>query len=121
MSDDKNPNPLPPFVEDGSQDAAAIIARNEDHRRRQQAAVQSSAATPESVPVPRPQPVYLDDGSQDSAAIVAMNNEYRRRQSFAAILASMQGGDEVLVPPNEFPVLVSRAVIVPYDKTFEGE
>lgn len=121
MSGDKSPNPLPPFVEDGSQDAAAIIASNEDHRRRQQAAVRLSEATPEWVPVPRPQPVYLDDGSQDAAAIVAINNEYRRRQNFAAILASMQGGDEVLVPPNEFPVLVSPAVIVPYDKTFEGE
>jgi restriction system protein len=121
MSDDKNPNPLPPFVEDGSQDAAAIIARNEQRRRQQQAAVQSSAATPEWVPFPRPQPVYVDDGSQDAAAIVAINNEYRRRQSFAAILASMQGGDEVLVHPTDFPVLVSRAVIVAYDKTFEGE
>jgi restriction system protein len=108
-------------VEDGSQEAAAIIARNEQHRRQQQAAIQSSAATPEWVPVPRPQPVYLDDGSQDAAAIVAMNNEYRRRQNFAAILASMQGGEEVYVPPDDFPVLVSQTVITPYGKTDEGQ
>lgn len=121
MSDDsKKPEPLPPFVEDGSQDAAAIIARNEQHRRQQQAAIQSSAANSEWVPFPRPQPVYVDNGSQD-AAIIAMNNEYRRRQNLAAILAAMQGGDEVFVPPDDFPILVSQSVITPYGKTDEGQ
>ena len=124
MSDDnKKPEPLPPFIEDGSQDAAATIARNEDQRRRQQqlqAAIQSSFVEPEWVPQ-RP-PVFVEDGSQDAAnAIIAMNNEQRRRQNFAAVLASMQGGDEVFVPPDNFPVLVSQAVIIPYEKTFEGE
>ncbi len=123
MSDDKNHQPLPPFVEDGSQDAAAIIARNADQRRRQQqlhAAIRSSAVEPEWVPQ-RP-PIFVEDGSQDAAnTIIAMNNEQRRRQNFAAVLASMQGGDEVFVPPDNFPVIVSQAVIIPYEKTFEGE
>jgi len=122
MSEETKPEPLPPFVEDGSQDAAAIIARSADQRRRQQQlqAAMSSAMEPEWVP-PRP-PIFVEDGSQDAAnAIIAMNNEQRRRQNFAAVLASMQGGDEVFVPPDNFPVLVSQAVIIPYEKTFEGE
>ena len=40
MSDGKKPEPLPPFVEDGAQDAAnAIIAMNEQCRRQNFAAV----------------------------------------------------------------------------------
>jgi restriction system protein len=120
--DNKTPEPLPPFVEDGSQDAAAIIARNEDQRRRQQqlrAAIQSSAVEPEWVP--QPPPVLVEDGWQDSTAAIIAMNERLRRQNFAAVLASMQGGDEVFVPPDNFPVLVSQAVIIPYEKTFEGE
>ena len=52
MSDDKKPEPLPPFVEDGSQDAAVIIARNEQHRRQQQAANRTSFMESEWVPRP---------------------------------------------------------------------
>jgi restriction system protein len=33
----------------------------------------------------------------------------------------MQGGDEEYAPPDNFPVLVSQAVVIPYEKTFEGE
>jgi restriction system protein len=137
VSDEKNPEPLPPdwvpqprqappwYLDDGGQDAAATIARNEEHRRRQQAAILVNAANDGWVPRPPAQPIYVDDdGSQHTAAIIAIN-EHRRRQNMTAIIASMmtnQGGTEEYVPPpDDFPVLVSRVVITVYGKTDEGQ
>lgn len=120
--DDKKSHPLPPFVEDGSQDAAAKIARMADQRWRQHAAGHWIDAAPEWVP--QRHPVYVEDGSQDAAAIVARNQQYRRQRNAAALAAMMttvQGSNEEYVPPDDFPVLVSQAVIIPYEKTFEGE
>jgi len=118
------PRPTPPFyLNDGGQEAAATIARNEEHRRRQWAAILANAANDTWVPRPPAQPIYVDDGSQDAAVIIALN-EQRRRQNMAAILASMttnHGGNEEYVPPDNFPVLISQALIIPYQKTDEGQ
>ena len=65
-------------------------------------------------------PVLVEDGWQNSTFAGIAMNEQRRRQNFATVVAAMQGGDEVFVPPDNFPVLVSRAVIIPYQKVFEG-
>jgi restriction system protein len=136
MSDEKKPEPYAPdwvpqprrtppyYLDDGGQEAAANIARNEVHRRRQQAAILANAANDGWVPRPPAQPIFVDDdGSQDTAAIIAIN-EYRRRQNMAAIIGSMMtnhGGNEEYVPPDNFPVLVSQAVISAYGKTDEGQ
>lgn len=46
--------------------------------------------------------------------------EKRRRQAFvAASVSAMTGSTEEYIP--DFPVLVSRAVIIPYEKTTEGQ
>jgi restriction system protein len=106
------PPPRPVFVEDGSADAAAIIAANEQHRRRSFIAAMQS---PSFVPPP-PRPVYFADGSADAAAIIAVNEQYRRRQFNPTLFSTP------FVPPAEdFAVLLSRAVIVPYKATAEGQ
>jgi restriction system protein len=117
MSDeDKTPRPPIPFIADGSQDAAVIVALNEQYRRRQQAANMSSMVDPPHVPAPPPPPVFVYDGSQDAAMIAAW--EAHRRQAFIAATTGSTG--PVPVPEDEFPVLVSQAVIIPYGATHEG-
>lgn len=60
------------------------------------------------------------DTSQDAALIASW--EARRRQAFiAATAAATAGSTEEYVREDHFPVLVSQAVIIPYEKTFEGE
>ena len=114
MSDDKNPQPLPPFIADGSHDAAAIIARNEEHSERQQAPTQSSAATPEWFPRPHRVP-FFDDGLQDAAAINAIHEQHRRRSNAALFTTPF-------VPtPDEFPVLVTQTVFTLERKTDQGQ
>lgn len=112
------------YVADGSQDAAAMAAINEHQRRAHQVAAMASAANQSWVPPPKPPPVFGYDGSEDAWIISQM--ETQRRRSFVAATA---GGtpavpyvDEELPAPaaDELPVLVSRAVIIPYQKTSEG-
>ena len=66
----------------------------------------------------------IDDDSQDPSRTGADRrrrwDRYGKQMLSAATTAAMQGGDEVFVPPDDFPVLVSQAVIIPYGKTDEG-
>jgi restriction system protein len=114
MSDDGNkPRPVV-YVADGSQDAAAIVAINEHHRRAQQTIIMSGRVDPP--PVPPPPPVFSYDGSADVAMFAAW--EASRRQAYMAATTGSTG--PVYVPDDDFPVLVSRTVITPYQKTDEG-
>jgi restriction system protein len=117
-AEDTNPRPPVPFIVDGSQDAALIVALNEQRRRAQQAAYISSMAAQPHVPAPPPPPVFVYDGSQDAALIAAW--EANRRRSFIAAVGTGSVGP-VHVPEDDFLVVVTQTVIVPYDKTSEGQ
>jgi restriction system protein len=64
--------------------------------------------------VPQRQPVYIHDDSTD-AAMIAIQENHRRRLFNPEIFST-----PIVPPPEDFPVLLSRAVIIPYEKTFEG-
>lgn len=113
--EDKNPRPPTPFIADGSQDAAVIVAINDQYRRAQQAAMRAGGTNPPMVPAPPP--FIARDSSVDAALIAAW--EAHRRQAFVAATTGTTG--PVHVPEDEFPVFVSQTVVIPYDKTFEGE
>jgi hypothetical protein len=106
------PRPPVPYIADGSQDAAVIVAINEQRRR---VAVVSGVVDPPMVPPPPP--VFSHDGSAEAAMFADW--EARHRQWFrTAAMAGSTG--PVYVPEDDFPVLVSQAVIIPYQKTSEG-
>src|SRR5262245_33715096 len=69
-------------------------------------------------PAKQPPPVFGYDGSGDAAMIAA--HQARRRQQFIAAISAGTTGP-VFVPEDSFPVLVSQTVIIPYDKTGEGQ
>jgi hypothetical protein len=114
--DDKNPRPPVPSIADGSKDDAVIFVINEQYRRTQNAASMSNVVLPPPVPPPSP-PVFPYDGSADATMIAIW--EARRRQSFVAA-ATGTGTGTPYVPEQDFPVLVSQAVIIPQEKTAEG-
>jgi restriction system protein len=110
------------YVADGSQDGGAIVAINEYHRRARQAAI-LAAASNSAQAVPPPPPVVAYDHSEDAATLALM--EQQRRQiaaswNFAAPPPSASEDDLPAPPTVELPVLVSQAVIIPYQKTTEG-
>ena len=117
MNDEKNPRPPSPFIADRSMDAAVIVALNEQHRRMRHAMNMSSiVAQPYGAAPPLP-PVFGYDASQDVALFAAW--EAHRRKAFIA--ATSGGTGPVHVPQDEFPVIVNQTVIVPYEKTKEGQ
>jgi restriction system protein len=99
-----------------SEDAAVIIAIQEQYRRAQQAAIRAAPPAAARATVPPPPPVFAYEGSADAAMFAAW--EAHRRQAFGAATTGSNG--LLYVPQDDFPVLVSRTVITPYQKTFEG-
>jgi restriction system protein len=65
----------------------------------------------------------IDEEYQDPNQYGALIRSWQaqRRQAFQAATAGpILGGTEEYVPPASFPVLVSQAVIIPYQKTSDG-
>jgi restriction system protein len=62
-----------------------------------------------------------NDTYEVAARIARDSWESQHRQAVFAMTMGMQGSAEEYVPADNFPVLVSQAVIIPYQKTFEGE
>jgi restriction system protein len=94
----QQPPPPRPLVVNPS-DADLI----DEEQRRRQAKMTMGAIEPPFVPSPRP--VFVEDGSANAAATIAAN---------AAVSTPF------VPPPEDFAVLLSRAVIVPYEATAEG-